>query len=54
MDAQTVARVGYRALMDGKTLVTPGLRNRILGFSVRLAPRRMVTGITRRMNELRS
>ncbi len=54
MDAPAVARIGYRALMQGKALVIPGLRNRILAFSVRLAPRRVVAGITRRLQEVRS
>jgi short-subunit dehydrogenase len=30
MDAQTVARMGYRGLMTNKTVVIPGLRNKIL------------------------
>jgi len=51
MDAATVARIGYRGLMEGRTLVIPGLRNRILAFGVRLTPRRVVTRISRRMLE---
>jgi len=51
MDARTVAGIGYAALMAGKPVVVPGLRNRILAFGVRLAPRRVVTQIARRMNE---
>lgn len=43
MDADTVARVGYRGTMAGREIVIPGLANRILAFSVRLAPRRVVT-----------
>ena len=39
MDAPTVARAGYRALMRGKALVIPGLRNQLLALSVRLGPR---------------
>jgi hypothetical protein len=30
MDAQTVARIGYRGLMTNKTVVIPGLRNKLL------------------------
>jgi short-subunit dehydrogenase len=37
--------------MAGKPVVIPGVRNRILAFSVRLAPRRLVTQIARRMQE---
>jgi short-subunit dehydrogenase len=51
MDARTVAEAGYAALMAGKPVVVPGFRNRILAFGVRLAPRRVVTQIARRMNE---
>ena len=53
MDARSVAQIGYRGLMQGKTLVIPGLRNQVLAFSVGLAPRRMVTWISRRMQEVR-
>src|SRR6266852_2776089 len=45
MDAQTVARAGYRGLMSGKTLVIPGFRNRLLAESVRFGPRKLVTAI---------
>jgi len=51
MDARTVAEAGYAALMAGKPVVIPGARNRLLAFGVRLAPRRVVTQIARRMNE---
>jgi len=51
MDARTVAEAGYAALMAGKPVVVPGFRNRLLAFGVRLAPRRVVTQIARRMNE---
>jgi short-subunit dehydrogenase len=51
MDAATVARLGYRGLMAGKTIVIPGIANRLLAFSVRLAPRAFVRQVTRRLNE---
>ena len=51
MDARTVAEAGYAALMAGKPVAIPGVRNRILAFGVRLAPRRVVTRIARRMQE---
>ena len=50
-DAASVALAGYRGLMAGKTVVMPGLTAKLLAFSVRLSPRRMVTGIVRRMQE---
>ena len=49
MDAGTVARDGHRGLMAGKTLVISGLRNRLLAESIRLAPRKLVTAISRKI-----
>jgi uncharacterized protein len=46
MDAGRVTRAGHDGLRRGKTLVIPGLRNRVLAFSVRLSPRVLVTRIT--------
>jgi short-subunit dehydrogenase len=51
MNSSEVARVGYRAMMKGKTLAIPGVRNLILVESVRLAPRKMITAIARSMQE---
>ncbi len=47
MDAKTVAEMGYRALMEGKTVAIAGLRNWLVAESVRFAPRKMVTAISR-------
>lgn len=47
MDAKTVADEGYRALMEGKTLAIAGWRNWLVAESVRFAPRKMVTAISR-------
>jgi short-subunit dehydrogenase len=46
-DAAAVARAGYAGLRRGKRLVIPGLANRLLVQSQRLAPRRLVTKIVR-------
>ena len=51
MDARTVAEIGYRGLMAGKTLVIPGLTNKLLAQSVRVSPRKMVTKIARMVQE---
>lgn len=51
MDAQTVAQIGYQALMKGKTVVIPGLLNRLLAKCVRFVPRKLVTRIVRTMQE---
>ena len=47
MDAKTVARDGYRALMKGKTLTISGFKNLMLAESVRIAPRKLATAISR-------
>ena len=47
MDARTVARDGYRGLMAGRPVVISGLRNWLVAESVRFAPRRMVTAMSR-------
>lgn len=51
MDAETVAKIGYHALMEGKTVVIPGFKNKILAQSVRFAPRKLLTKIVRSMQE---
>ena len=51
MNAKTVARDGYRALMKGKPLVISGLRNWLLAQSLRVSPRRVVTAVSRRLVE---
>jgi short-subunit dehydrogenase len=45
MDAARVARAGHDGLRHGKTLIVPGMRNRLLAFAVRLSPRTMVTRV---------
>jgi short-subunit dehydrogenase len=51
MDARTVAKAGLDGMFQGKPVVIPGARNRLLAFSVRLSPRAMVTNIVRKMQE---
>jgi len=51
MDAQTVARIGYRGLMTNKTVVIPGLRNKLLVEGERFVPRKLVTRIARSRQE---
>lgn len=41
MDAKTVAKIGYRALMRGQTTVIAGLSNWIQAEALRLAPRKL-------------
>lgn len=51
MKASDVAEIGYREFMKGKTTIIPGLRNKILVFSVRLGPRKLLPSIVRRFQE---
>jgi uncharacterized protein len=51
MDSEAVARAGYKGLMSGRTLVIPGLKNRLLARSVSLLPRRAVTRVVRHFQE---
>lgn len=53
MDAATVARIGYRGMMKGKTVVIPGLLNKLMVYSIRLGPRRYITQIAKLMQEKR-
>jgi len=43
MGARPVARAGHDGLLRGKTLIIPGVLNRVMAFSVRLSPRGLVT-----------
>jgi uncharacterized protein len=45
MGADPVARAGHDGLRQGKTLIIPGLHNRVMAFAVRLSPRALVTRI---------
>ncbi len=47
MNAEAVARDGYRGLMAGRTVVISGLQNWLVAESVRFAPRKVVTAISR-------
>ncbi len=51
MNAETVARDGYRGLMKDKTIVISGTQNWLVAESVRFAPRKMVTAISRWISE---
>ncbi len=47
MSAERVARDGYRALMEGRTVAVSGVHNWLVAQSVRFAPRKLVTAISR-------
>jgi short-subunit dehydrogenase len=50
-DARSMARAGYEAMKRGKTVVIPGLTNKILAQSIRFTPRRLVTAVARKIQE---
>jgi uncharacterized protein len=47
MNGEAVARDGYRGLMAGRTLVISGMQNWLVAESVRFAPRKLVTAVSR-------
>jgi len=51
MNAADVALAGYTGLMNGKKIVIPGLINKLLAFSVRFAPRPVITKIVQSLNQ---
>jgi short-subunit dehydrogenase len=50
MSAESVAEAGYRAMVRGKLLEIPGLHNKIGAQSIRIAPRRVVLKVVRRLH----
>jgi short-subunit dehydrogenase len=48
MPVEAVARVGFKALKDGKATVIPGFLNNLVAFLVRFVPRRMITSAAKR------
>ena len=51
MKSKDVARAGYKGMMAGKGLVIPGVLNKTIAISVRFSPRKMVTAISRSLQE---
>ena len=52
-DAADVAKYGYDAMMNGKRLAIPGIKNKILAQANRLAPRSLSAKIARIAQESR-
>ena len=46
MDAPRVARVGYDAMMKGKPVAVPGLRNKMIPIAARLIPRPIIAELS--------
>ncbi len=53
MDSETVAKIGYDGLMANKTVVIPGVINKILATSVKFVGRKLVTKIVRDMHDIK-
>ncbi len=51
MDARTVARAGYRALMRGQAVIIPGPRNILFAEAIRFMPRSLARRIVLRAQE---
>jgi short-subunit dehydrogenase len=51
MKSRDVAITGYKRMMAGKGLVIPGLLNKTVAMSVRFSPRKLVTAISRSLQE---
>jgi uncharacterized protein len=51
MNSKDVALAGYNGMMAGKGLVIPGVLNKTLAISVRFSPRKLVTAISRSLQE---
>lgn len=51
-DARSVAVAGFRGMMAGRTVVIPGLLNRLQVFGLRLIPRRLGTAAAGAMQDL--
>jgi uncharacterized protein len=50
-DAVSVARAGYRGMLQGRDLEIPGLFNNLVALGPRLTPRRLLISISRKTNE---
>jgi uncharacterized protein len=49
MSAESAARIGYHGFRRGRVIAISGLTNRLGAFAVRLAPRKLVRKITKRL-----
>lgn len=52
-DAKSVAEFGYEATMEGKRVAIPGMMNKIVAQSNRIAPRILATKLVRMLQERR-
>jgi short-subunit dehydrogenase len=52
MSAEEVARIGHQGFRQGRFVVVPGFRNRLMAFGTRLGPRALVRKIAKRFNKV--
>ena len=50
--ARSVAKLGYNAMMKGKSVVIHGTMNKLAPFAIRFLPRRWVTRVSARVMQL--
>lgn len=50
MDAKTVAEVGYRGMMKGRSVVVPGVSNKVVVEAARFGPRGLLARIAGKLN----
>ncbi len=53
MSPGRVAEIGYRGMVNGKRIVIPGAKNKVLVQSLRVSPRKTVTALVRKFQENR-
>jgi uncharacterized protein len=52
MHSEAVARAGYEGMMRGKSVIVPGVVNKIVANSARFTPRGLMTRVVRRVQEI--
>ncbi len=53
MSSTTAARIGYKAMMNGRRCVVTGLSNKFSVLGLRFIPRRMAAAMAKKLNETR-
>jgi short-subunit dehydrogenase len=53
MSSADAARIGYRGMMEGKRSVVAGFSNKLAVFGMRMLPRRVTAGMSKKLNENR-
>ncbi|HZW40327.1 MAG TPA: SDR family oxidoreductase [Ignavibacteriaceae bacterium] len=51
MDAETVAKIGYNGLKQGKTVIIPGFNNKILSIGSKFFPHKLTAGFVKNLHQ---